>query len=66
MDEEDLVMSMPDIPQVQIVGALIALSKAVDESRSSDTREHLVKAMECLVYQINPKRGGDVVEVIKR
>lgn len=63
MDDE-IIMPMPDIPQVQISQALIALSDAVDQCRDLQARDHLLKAMDCLVYQINPSRG-EVKEIKK-
>lgn len=66
MDEEELIMSMPEIPQVQISGALIALAREADRHvAGSETRKHLLAAMDALVYQINPKRG-EVVEVKRK
>lgn len=63
MDENtEILMAGPEIPQVQITHALIALSEAVSQSRDSEARQYLLTAMDCLVYQINPKRG-EVVEI---
>lgn len=53
----DLVEEPVKCREAQFADALVALAKAADLARSDDTRTLLVKAMDSLVYQLNPPRG---------
>lgn len=43
--------------EAQFADALVDLSRAVDLSRNDEARSLLLKAMDSLVYQLNPPRG---------
>lgn len=43
--------------EAQFADALVDLARAVDVSRNDDARALLLKAMDSLVYQLNPPRG---------
>ena len=53
----DLIEEPTKCREAQFADALVSLAKAVDLSRSEDVRALLVKAMDSLVYQLNPPRG---------
>lgn len=43
--------------EAQFADALVDLSRAVDTSRNDEARALLIKAMDSIVYQLNPPRG---------
>jgi hypothetical protein len=53
----DLVDEPAKCREAQFADALVDLSRAVDLSRNEEVRALLIKAMDSLVYQLNPPRG---------
>ena len=56
-DEFDFLDEPAKCREAQFAEALVDLSRAVDLSRSEEARALLIKAMDSLVYQLNPPRG---------
>lgn len=56
-DEYDLLDEPAKCREAQFADALADLSRAVDQSRNDEARALLIKAMDSLVYQLNPPRG---------
>lgn len=53
----DLVEEPAKCREAQFADALVDLSRAVDTARNDEARALLIKAMDSLVYQLNPPRG---------
>lgn len=56
-DDFDLIDEPTKCREAQFADALVDLSRAVDQARNEEARALLVKAMDSLVYQLNPPRG---------
>ena len=56
-DEFDILDDPAKCREAQFADALVDLSRAVDLSRNEEARALLIKAMDSLVYQLNPPRG---------
>ena len=56
-DDFDLIDEPAKCREAQFADALVDLSRAVDHARNEEARALLIKAMDSLVYQLNPPRG---------
>ena len=56
-DDFDILDEPAKVREAQCAEALVDLARAVDLARSEEARALLIKAMDSLVYQLNPPRG---------
>ena len=56
-DDFDILDDPVKCREAQFAEALVDLARAVDLARSEEARALLIKAMDSLVYQLNPPRG---------